>query len=83
MAPPRARISDPLSAASTHQVDVTLHQRDGRYMASADLAEVARDIGVGDTPRDAVRAALAPLGEPYASEMADGVGHVDGRPLDT
>jgi hypothetical protein len=32
-----------------------------------------RDIGVGDTPHDAVRAALAALGEPYAREMAAGV----------
>ena len=54
-------------------VDVTLYERDGRYMAAADLAEGSRDIGVGDTPREAVRAALAVLGEPYASEMAEGV----------
>ena len=40
-------------------VDVTLHERDGRFMAAADLAEDSRDIGVGDTPREAIRAALA------------------------
>ena len=28
-------------------------------------------IGVGDTPQEAVRAALMALGEPYATEMAD------------
>jgi hypothetical protein len=60
----------------THQdldfwVDVTVHERDGRFMATADLAEDSRDVGVGDTPRDAVRAALAALGEPYATEMAE------------
>jgi hypothetical protein len=36
----------------------------------ADLAEDSRDIGIGDTPQEAVRAALAELGEPYATEMA-------------
>ena len=61
-------------------VDVTLHERHGRYMATADLAEDSRDIGVGDTPQEAVRAALAALGEPSASEMADGVAVVDGGP---
>jgi hypothetical protein len=42
-------------------------------MATADLAEDSRDVGVGDTPQEAVRAALRSLGEPYASEMAAGV----------
>ena len=42
-------------------------------MATADLSEDSRDIGVGDTPREAVRAALQSLGEPYASEMAEGI----------
>ena len=51
-------------------VDVTVYARDGRYMATADLAEDSRDIGVGDTPQAAVRAALEALGEPYATEMA-------------
>ena len=63
------------STASTHPdldfcVDVTVYERDGRFMATADLAEDSRDIGVGHTPREAVRASLAVLGEPYASEMA-------------
>ena len=39
-------------------------------MATADLAEDSRDVGVGDAPQEAVRAALRSLGEPYASEMA-------------
>lgn len=55
-------------------VDVTLHQRDGGYMAAADFAEDSRDIGVGDTPQAAVRAALEVLREPYASEMALSIG---------
>ena len=42
-------------------------------MATADLAEGTRDVGVGGTPREAVRVALRSLGEPYASEMAAGV----------
>ena len=41
-------------------------------MATADLAEDSRDVGVGDTPQAAVREALRSLGEPYASEMAAG-----------
>jgi len=54
-------------------VDVIVHEREGRYLATADLAEDSRDVGVGDTPAEAVRAALKALGEPYASEMAAGV----------
>jgi hypothetical protein len=27
-------------------VDVTIHERDGRFMATADLAEDSRDVGV-------------------------------------
>ena len=42
-------------------------------MATADLAEDSRDVGIGDTPLQAVRAALRSLGEPYALEMAAGV----------
>ena len=54
-------------------VTVEIHERDGRYMATADLAEDSRDVGVGGTPQETVRAALRSLGEPYASEMAAGV----------
>ena len=58
----------------TFWVTIEIHERDGRYMATADLGEDSRDVGVGDTPQEAVRAALRWLGEPYASEMAEGVG---------
>lgn len=51
-------------------VDVTVRERDGRYIAAADLAEDSRDVGVGDPPQEAVRAALRSLGEPYSSEIA-------------
>ena len=54
-------------------VTVEIHERDGRYMATADLAEDSHDVGVGDTPQEAVSAALRVLGEPYASEMAEGM----------
>ena len=54
-------------------VDVTVRERDGRYMATADLGEDSRDVRIGDTSQEAVRAALRSLGEPYASEMAAGV----------
>jgi hypothetical protein len=54
-------------------VTVESHKRDGRYMAAADLAEDSRDLGVGDTPQEAVQTALRALGEPYASEMATGM----------
>jgi hypothetical protein len=53
--------------------DVDAHKRDGRYVATADIAEDSRDVGVGDTPQQAVKAALEALGEPYVSEMAKGV----------
>ena len=49
------------------------HERDGCYVATADLAEDSRDVGVGEPEQEAVRAALRSLGEPYASEMAEGV----------
>jgi len=61
-------------------VDVTVHKRDGRYMATADLGEDSRDVGVGDTAQEAVRAALRCQGEPYASEMAAEVGSTPSRP---
>ena len=63
-------------------VDVTVHERDGRYMATADLAEDSRDVGVGDTPQEAVKAALGSLGEPQTSEMADGLEPDVGSPSD-
>jgi len=43
-----------------------------RFIPTPDLAEDSRDVEVGDTPQDAVGAALKALGEPYASEMAEG-----------
>jgi hypothetical protein len=58
------------------QVDVTVHEHDGRYMAIADLAEDSRDVGVGNTPQEAARAALRSLGEPYASEMAEATSRI-------
>lgn len=54
-------------------VTVEIRERDGRYMATADLAEDSRDVGVGDTAQEAVGAALEALGEPYASELAGSV----------
>jgi hypothetical protein len=54
-------------------VTVEIHERSGRYMATADLGEDSRGVGVGDTPQEAVRAALHSLGELYASQMAEGV----------
>jgi hypothetical protein len=54
-------------------VDVTVHECDGRFMATAESGEDSRDVGVGDAPQEAVRAALRSLGEPYASEMTGSV----------
>jgi hypothetical protein len=31
-------------------VDITIHERDGRFMAIADPAEHSRDVGDGETP---------------------------------
>ena len=50
-------------------VDVPLTGRDGRWLAVAMLADEP-DIGVADDPREALREALAALGEPWESEMA-------------
>jgi len=42
-------------------------------MATTDLAVDSWDVEVGDTPQEAVRAALRALGEPKAGTMAEGV----------
>ena len=42
-------------------------------MTTADPAEDSKDVGVGDTPQEAVSAALKTLDGPYAIEMAEGV----------
>ena len=52
-------------------VDVTLTEHEGRWLATAMLADEP-DIGTGSDPREALRAALAALGEPYASDLAEG-----------
>ena len=52
-------------------VDVTLTEHDGRWLAVAMLADEP-DIGTGTDPREALRAAFAALGEPFASELAGG-----------
>jgi len=39
-------------------------------MATADLAEDSRDVGVGDPVQEALWAALRSPSEPYASEIA-------------
>jgi hypothetical protein len=50
-------------------VDVTLTEHEGRWLATAMLVDEP-DVGTGVDPREALRAALAARGEPYASEMA-------------
>ena len=52
-------------------IDVTLTEHEGRWLATAMLADEP-DIGTGSDPREALRAALAALGEPYASDLAEG-----------
>ena len=52
-------------------VDVRLRDWDGRWLAVADFAGEP-DVGTGTEPRAALRAALTALGEPYATEMAEG-----------
>ena len=54
-------------------VTVEVRERDGRFMAAADLGEDSRDLGVGVTTEEAVNAALRSLGESYASELAAAV----------
>ena len=43
---------------------------DGRYVVTATIDDEPLGEGVGDTPQEAVKAALEALGEPYASDMA-------------
>jgi hypothetical protein len=50
-------------------VDVALSQHEGRWLAVATLA-CEPDVGTGHEPREALRAALEALVEPYATEMA-------------
>ena len=61
-------------------VTVEVHERDGRYMATADVGEDSQDVGVGDTAQEAVKEALESLGEPYANEVAAGAGSTPSRP---
>jgi hypothetical protein len=50
-------------------VDVTLTEPEGRWLAIAMLADEP-GIGTGSDPREALRAALKALGEPYESDLA-------------
>lgn len=50
-------------------VDVRLRDWDGKWLAVADLAGEPA-MGTGAEPREALRAALTALGEPYATEIA-------------
>ena len=51
-------------------VDVKLRAHpEGKWLAVADFAGEP-DVGTGHEPREALRGALAALGEPIASEMA-------------
>mgnify|MGYP002063920587 CR=1 FL=1 len=54
-------------------------ERDGRYMATADLCEDSRDVGVGDTPQEAVREALMKRGVGAGRIQATGYG--EARPI--
>ena len=62
----RLRLRHP---APAFHIDVTLTEHEGRWLATAMLADKP-DVGTGSDPREALRAALAALGEPYASELA-------------
>jgi hypothetical protein len=65
----RVSASASTTPTSPSHVDVTLTEHDGSWLAVAMLADEP-DIGTGEDPREALRAAVAALGEPYASEMA-------------
>jgi hypothetical protein len=51
------------------RIEVTLAEHEGRWLATAMLADEP-DIGTGTDPQEALHAALAYLGEPFASELA-------------
>ena len=46
---------------------------DGRHEAIATIEGEPLSQGIGDTQQEAMRAALEPLGEPYASDISDNV----------
>lgn len=53
------------------EVGIKLRQLDGRWLAVADFGGVP-EVGIGATPREALSASLATLGErPAAQLMAD------------
>lgn len=54
-------------------VTVEIRQRDDGFAATATVDDELLGEGAGETQQAAVRAALEPLGEPYASDMADNV----------
>jgi len=54
-------------------VTVEVKAQDGSYEATATVDEEPLGDGVGETLQEAVKAALATLGEPYASEIAASV----------
>ena len=60
-----------MRAAWTRQSRLALAEVGCR--ASHEEARPSRDVGVGDSLQEAVRAALRSLGEPYASEIVAGV----------
>lgn len=66
--PRRVMVSDPrLEFFVT--VEIAL-EPDGRYAVTASILDEPLGEAIGDTMQDAVRAALAELGEPLASELA-------------
>ena len=70
---PRRGTRDPRRRSGRRASPVHLDSRspakDAHWLAVAMLAD-APDIGTGDGPREALRAALAAPGEPWASEVA-------------
>jgi hypothetical protein len=53
-------------------VDVRLREFDGKWLAVADLADEP-EIGLGEDRHEAVLAALRPIGDRYAADMAAGL----------
>lgn len=69
--PRRLMLSDPrLEFFVTVEITV---EPDGRYAATASILEDPLGEGDGETPQEAVRAALEELGEPLASDLAEKV----------
>ena len=68
---PRVKHLHPCHPHLDFRVTVEVWERDGRYMATADLGDDSRSVGVGDTLQEAVREPRRAVRERVAAEVKD------------